>query len=136
MSTSSDVEQFSRFWALAGRPDLFDPADDLADLGFDATRAGIDSKMFLMGYSLAAESGSQSPPGQMLSRLAVYRKVKELAEAYRRDPKDFSWMPDYQAKESYLNLMTEADGLIDDLYAALLEQVSSYKTPGGNVIRV
>lgn len=136
MSVSSDVEQFSRLWSLAGRPDLFDLAEDLADLGFDAARAGIDSKMFLKGYSLAAEFGSQSPPGQMLSRLAVYRKVKELAEAYRRDPTDFSWMPDHQAKETYLNLVTEADGLIDELYAALLEQVSSYETPGGNVCRV
>ena len=136
MSVSSDVEQFSLFWTLAGRPELFDPADDLADLGFDAAKTGIDSKMFLRGYSIAAELGSQSPPGQMLSRLAVYRKVKELAEAYRRDPTDFSWMPDHQAKKTYLNLVTEADGLIDELYAALLEQVSSYETPGGNVCRV
>ena len=61
--SSADIEQFSRFWSLAGRPELFDPADELAVLAAEALRAGVDSKAFLLGYALAGELGSQSPPG-------------------------------------------------------------------------
>ena len=110
MSASSDVEQFSWFWALAGRPDLFDPANELACLTEDATRAGVDRKMFLSGYALASELGTQSPPGQLLSRLAVYEQLRTRAEAHLQDP----------------SLMPETVDRIDELYSATLAAVSSY----------
>lgn len=132
MSDAQDAEQFSGLWALAGRPELFDSAYELADLRDQAAQAGVDLATFLMGYCLAAELGSQFPPGKILSRLAVYRKVKGLVEDYQRDPTDLSWIPDRQSKESYLALMNEAVDRIDDLYAATLEEVSGYEPPGGN----
>lgn len=134
MSDARDVEQFSGLWALAGRPELFDSAYELADLRDQATQAGVELTTFLLGYCLAGELGSQLPPGKILSRLAVYRRVKELVEAYQRDPTDLSWMPDHQSKESYLALMTEAVDRIDDLYAATLEEVCFYEAFGGNVV--
>lgn len=107
MSSSSDIEQFSRLWALAGRPELFDPADELAVLAADAARAGVDRKMFLLGYALAGELGSQSPPGQLLSRLAVYEKVRRQSE-------------------------TADLGMIEELYAATLADVLSYEANCGH----
>lgn len=110
MSASNDVEQFSGFWALAGRPDLFDPANELACLIEDATRAGVDRKMLISGYALAGEPGTQSSPRQLLNRLAVYEQLRKQAEAYPQDP----------------SLMPETVDRIDELYSATLAAVSSY----------
>lgn len=107
MSSSSDIEQFSRLWALAGRPELFDPAQELADLAAEASKAGVDSRAFLLGYALAGELGSQSPPGQLLSRLAVFEKVRRQSE-------------------------TADLGKIEELYAAALADVLSYEANCGH----
>ena len=101
---------FPWFWALAGRPELFDPADELAVLATEASKAGVDSKAFLLGYALAGELGTQSAPGQLLSRLAVYEQLKKQAEAHHRDP----------------SLMPETVDMIDELYSATLAAISSY----------
>ena len=134
MSYARDAEQFSGMWALAGRPELFDSAYELADLRGQATQAGVALTTFILGYCLAGDLGSQSPPGPLLSRLTVYRKVKELVGAYQRDPSDLSWIPDGQSKESYLSLMNEAVHLVEALYAATLEEVRFYEVFGGNVV--
>ena len=42
MSDAQDAEQFSGLWALAGRPELFDSAYELADLRDQAAQAGVD----------------------------------------------------------------------------------------------
>ncbi|NMZ02553.1 hypothetical protein HBO04_20745 [Pseudomonas proteolytica] len=107
MSSSSDIEQFSRLWILAGRPELFDPADELAALAIEASNSGVDSKAFLLGYTLAGELGSQSPPGQLLSRLAVYEKVRTQSETADPD-------------------------MIEELYAAALADVLSYEANCGH----
>ena len=107
MSSSSDIEQFSRLWILAGRPELFDPADELAALATEASNVGVDSKAFLLGYTLAGELGSQSPPGQLLSRLAVYEKVRTQSETADPD-------------------------MIEELYAEALADVLSYEANCGH----
>lgn len=107
MSSSNDIEQFSRLWILAGRPELFDPADELAALAIEASNSGVDSKAFLLGYTLAGELGSQSPPGQLLSRLAVYEKVRTQSETADLD-------------------------MIEELYAAALADVLSYEANCGH----
>lgn len=107
MSSSIDIEQFFRLWTLAGRPELFDPADELAELAAEASKAGVDSKAFLFGYALAGELGSQSPPGQLLSRLAVYKKVRRQSGTADLD-------------------------MIEELYAEALADVLSYEANCGH----
>lgn len=127
MDESREIERFSALVSLAGYPELFDPAYELAVLRDDAVRAGVEMGAFLFGYSLVGNLGSQSPPGRLLGRLEVYGKVKTAAALYRANPSDDSWMPDLERRESYKSSMAEVADIIDDLYAKALSEVRSYE---------
>lgn len=127
MDESLEVERFSMILELAGNPELFDPAYELAVLRDDAVRAGVEMGAFLLGYSLVGKLGSQSPPGRLFGRLSVYGKVREAAALYRANPSDDSWMPDLNRCESYRSSMAKVVHIIDDLYAEALCEVRSYE---------
>ncbi|UUT24111.1 hypothetical protein [Pseudomonas sp. T8] len=131
MDESREIERFSALVSLAGHPELFDSAYELAVLRDDAVQAGVEMGEFLLGYRLAGELGSQSPPGRLLSCLSVYEKVREMAALYRANPSDDSWMPDLYHRESYRSSMAKAVDIIDDLYAEALNEVRLYELSNG-----
>jgi hypothetical protein len=131
MDESREIEGFSALVSLAGHPELFDSAYELAVLRDDAVRAGVEMGEFLLGYCLAGKLGSQSPPGRLLSSLLVYDKVREMAALYRANPSDDSWMPDLNHRESYRASMAKAVDIIDDLYAEALNEVQAYEISNG-----
>ena len=127
---SNDIESLSELWALAGRPELSDPAFEDAIIRDDAMNAGVQLKQLYKGMVCASEMGEQCPPLHVRNRLVILEALTVLAALYRENPSDDSWMPDPKGREFYRSTMAKIVDEVDEMHREAVAEADSYRMLG------
>lgn len=127
---SRKIERLSELWALAGRPELSDPAVEGAVIRDDALNAGVQFKQLYEGMVWASEMGEQCPPLYLRNRMVILEALTVLAALYRANPSDDSWMPDLKGREFYKSAMAQIVDEVDEMHREAVAEADSYRMLG------